>query len=443
MLTDVLERDARSDLDAQRLVPRELGVAGVAFHDGKLVVAWPSEPNPGELARVAAAVAVPITPLVVDQARFDELMAREDTSAQKRSALAEQILDTALTLGASDIHLLIGSSPIYRVAGVLGPFEGQTPLSAAEMTEIGHYLAGDKIDGNWSGDLDIAAAYKGWRLRVSLFRQRGGLSSVIRLLSDNVPSFEALHLPDVIRTFAELPMGLVLLAGPTGSGKTTTLACLLDLINTTRTKNIITIEDPIEYVHGSKMSVIRQREIGSDTVGFAEALRAALRQDPDVILVGEMRDHETIETTLTAAETGHLVLSTVHANDTRSSVDRVVDVFPHGQQQQIRTQLSAVLAGVVTQSLLPSADEPGRRRVICEVMVANDAIRAHIRTGDSHHIPNDVATGIASLGMQPFDYALAQAVNRRQISRDDAALAAHDAKTFGEYMSRGVGRQGI
>ena len=280
------------------------------------------------------------------------------------------------------------------------------------------------------GELDIAGTWSGIRCRASVFRQQGAFSATIRLLSDKIPALPTLGLPPIVDSFTEFGRGIVLVTGETGSGKSTTLAAMLQEINRTRAEHIITLEDPIEYVYQPDKCVINQREVGKDTRSFATGLRAALREDPDVILVGEMRDLETIDSALTAAETGHLVFGTLHTNSAAESVDRMVNVFPEGRQQQIRMQLSMTLRAVIAQQLLPKAGGTGRAAA-CEIMVVNTAIRNLIREGKTHQIQNSIATSGAD-GCITMDNCLAQMVRARTITQDTALHAAQDV----DYLKR-------
>jgi twitching motility protein PilT len=266
------------------------------------------------------------------------------------------------------------------------------------------------------------------RFRVNAYHQRGYVAGAFRLIPPQVVPFESLGLPESIRTLADKPRGLVLVTGPTGSGKTTTLAALLDVINQARGEHIVTIEDPIEFLHTHKQSIINQRELGSDCHSFADGLKAALRQDPDVILVGEMRDLETMATAITAAETGHLVFATLHTQDTPQTIDRIIDVFPAVQQGQIRAQLSVALQGIVTQMLLPAAGG-GPRVVAAEVMIPTPAVRNLIREGKSHQLYSAIQTG-SQQGMQTMDASLAQLVDAGRIDADIARSRAHSLDEF-------------
>ena len=292
---------------------------------------------------------------------------------------------------ASDVHLVCALPPKYRVDGAITDLDA-TPLTPQQCLALAKELAGADFPAlEAAGELDLAKTIAGVRCRLNLFRQQGTYSAAIRLLSDHIPALEELGLPAAVQEFTAYSQGLVLITGETGSGKSTTLAALLDRINHTQALHILTLEDPVEYIYTPDRCLINQREIGRDTRSFANGLRAALREDPDVILVGEMRDLDTIQTALTAAETGHLVFGTVHTNSAADSIDRIVDVFPAERQQQIRLQLSMTLKAVLSQQLLPRANQPGRV-LACEVMKTDDAIRNLIREGKTPQIQNAIQT---------------------------------------------------
>ncbi|AFQ43024.1 MULTISPECIES: type IV pilus twitching motility protein PilT [Desulfosporosinus] len=321
---------------------------------------------------------------------------------------------------ASDIHLTVESPPVLRMDGSLIPSK-MDKLSQADLETFTKALMNETQAKRFAeyGELDMSYSLPGvGRYRINIFRQRGSIGVVIRLIPFTIPSPQALGLPPVSIELAKLHKGLVLVTGPTGSGKSTTLASLIDYINTTRASHIVTIEDPIEYLHRHKLSLVNQREVGNDTHSFSNALRAVLRQDPDVILVGEMRDLETIATAVTAAETGHLVFSTLHTNDATQSVDRMIDVFPPHQQQQIRVQLAAVLQGIMSQQLFPRADHKGRVAAI-EVLMATPAVRSLIREGKTHQLPTVIQTN-AKLGMQTMDKAIMELVQKGLVTYDVA-----------------------
>lgn len=342
-----------------------------------------------------------------------------------------ELLSIAVEKGASDLHLTAGRPPVLRIHGDLTFIEGKPVLTKETMPVLLEpaLTAERKEELERNGQVDFSYGLPGLgRFRVNVFRQRSTVSAVMRLIPYEIPAFERLGLPEVVKDFTEKNRGMVLITGPTGSGKSTTLACLIDIINTNRSCHIITLEDPIEYLHNHKRSLINQREIGTDTVSFAGALRAALREDPDVILVGEMRDFETIQTALTAAETGHLVFATLHTNDATQTVDRIIDVFPPYQQAQVRIQLSLTLQGIVSQQLLPRADIPGRV-LACEVLIATSAVRNIIREGKTYQLPTVMQTG-GKLGMQTMDKSLQNLYRQRLITIQEALLRAADPEEF-------------
>jgi len=322
----------------------------------------------------------------------------------------ETILRTAVAAEASDVHLTVGLPPVFRIYGELQVQEGWESLTPDMVSELVRLITGEKWElFHKTGEIDLAYSLPGVsRFRVNVFHQRGSVGAAIRIIPRNIPDLEALMLPPVVAELSRLDHGLVLVTGPTGSGKTTTLAAMIDKINRERSCHILTLEDPIEYLHQHRRSIVNQREISSDTLTFASALRAALRQDPDVILVGEMRDLETIATAITAAETGHLVLATLHTSSAIQSVDRIIDVFPPHQQGQVRVQLADTLAGVITQQLLPRADRKGRVAAV-EVLVATSAVKNLIREGKTHQIISSMQTG-ARYGMQTMEMALRQLI---------------------------------
>lgn len=336
----------------------------------------------------------------------------------------ENYIRRARELRASDLHLVCGLPPKYRVDGAITD-SGDEPLTALQCLELARALAGEHFEHLEAvGELDLAQTIDGVRCRLNLFRQQGTYSAAIRLLSDHIPELEELGLPETAGEFCEYNQGLVLITGETGSGKSTTLAAILNRINHTRHLHILTLEDPVEYLYTPDQCLINQREIGRDTMSFAAGLRAALREDPDVILVGEMRDLDTIQTALTAAETGHLVFGTVHTNSAADSIDRIVDVFPAERQQQIRLQLSMTLRAVLSQQLLPRMGQPGRV-LACEVMKTDDAIRNLIREGKTPQIQNAIQTG-GAIGNILMERALQNLFRAGAISRKtmEGALGA-------------------
>ena len=319
---------------------------------------------------------------------------------------------------ASDLHLTAGAHPTVRVRGRLLPLEEYPVMTTEQTREIVYsILTNDqrqRLETDWQIDFAYAIPDRA-RFRVNAYYQRAAIGAAFRLIPFSIKTVEELGLPVVMHELAKRPRGFVLVTGPTGSGKSTSLAAVVDEINSTREEHIMTIEDPIEFLHGHKKCIVNQREIGSDAQSFAAGLKAALRQDPDVILVGEMRDLETIHTALTAAETGHLVFATLHTQDTPQTIDRIIDVFPPSQQQQVRVQLSVALQGIVTQQLLPTADGAGRVAA-CEVLLATPAIRNLIREGKTHQIYSSLQTG-GNIGMQTMDAALATLVRAGKITQ--------------------------
>jgi len=338
----------------------------------------------------------------------------------------DEIIDLAKERRASDVHIVPGIPIRIRVDGVLQNLDEHI-LTAGETEHYARELAGDGLERiTVIGELDFSRTLGDHvRCRMNVFRQQGAFSSAVRLLSDEIPEMEMLGLPSVVSDFPEYPRGIVLVTGETGSGKSTTLASILNRINHTRCDHIITFEDPIEYIYKPDRCVINQREIGTDTESFSNGLRAALREDPDVILVGEMRDLDTIETALTAAETGHLVFATVHTNSAPDTIDRLVDVFPEARQRQIRVQLSMTLRAVLSQQLLPRKEGIGRVAA-CEVMIVNGAIRNLIREGKTPQIANSLLTS-ALEGSISMDNCLIRMARERVISPETAIAAAHDA----------------
>ncbi len=425
------------DPSAVRALPVDSGVIGVGYHEGFLIVAWSHIPRPHDIDQVQSTAGMPIRVAVATEAAFQSLWKQAEAARTTRLSLVEDILEQALKQNGSDIHLSVGTQPLTRVGGHLAPLDNFGILTSPEMDEIVEYLAGpEPLREGFSGDLDLACVYGNWRFRANVFLQRESLAVSLRIIPNNIPPLDSLGLPESMKQFATLRQGVVLVCGPTGSGKTTSLAALLNKINHERDEHIITIEDPIEYIHASKKSLIQQREVGEDTKSFAMAMRSALRQDPDVILVGEMRDLETISTALTAAETGHLVFSTLHATDAPGVIDRIIDAFPENEQAQIRIQLANTLEGIVCQSLLPQADDPAKRVVICELMVVTPAIRSYIREGNTHQIPTAIQTGIEEYGMVPRDLSLARAVVEGTISDKIAREWARDPASYREYLNK-------
>ena len=344
-----------------------------------------------------------------------------------------ELLKVAVSQGASDLHIKVGSTPIIRVDGELMPMTSMPKLSQEDALKLAFSVMspGQREIFKKKNDLDLAYSVPGLgRFRCNVFIQRGAVGMVFRVIPVKIPTIEDLQLPEVLKKIAMEPRGLILVTGTTGSGKSTTLASMIDYINTNRTNNIITIEDPIEFLHRDKRSIINQREVGTDTESFSKALRAALRQDPDVILVGEMRDFETIQICLTAAETGHLVLSTLHTIDAAETVNRIISVFPPYQHKQVRTQLSSSLKGIVSMRLMPRADGKGRVPAV-EVLVATITVKDCILDSDKTKLlPDVIAQGAVHYNMQTFDQSLLNLFKSELITYEEALRAATNPDDF-------------
>src|SRR5512144_2049765 len=344
-----------------------------------------------------------------------------------------ELLKTTAERKASDLHLKVGTAPILRINGRLMPIETEkrTTQEEALTTALSIMNNVQKARFKEKNELDMAYAVPGLgRFRVNVFQQRGSVGMVFRMVPGKIANFEDLMLPPILQKIASEQRGLILVTGTTGSGKSTTLAAMIDFINTSRTANIITIEDPIEFLHRDKKSIVNQREIGSDTFTFGDALRSALRQDPDVILVGEMRDFETISIALTAAETGHLVLSTLHTLDAAETINRVISVFPPYQQKQVRMQLASVIKGIVSQRLVSPADGKGRVPAV-EVMLGTMSVReAIINEQKTRMIPGIISSGMVHYGMQTFDQSLLTLYKKGLITYEEALMTATNADDF-------------
>ena len=341
-----------------------------------------------------------------------------------------KLLEDTIEKRASDLHITVGLPPMMRIDGRLTPF-GDKKLSPVDTEEYINLILKDRqrevLDD--LGQIDFSYSIPGWgRFRVNAYKQRGSYAIAFRLIPTGIPTLEELNLPATLEDFTNLTRGLILVTGPTGSGKSTTLASLINIINEKRNEHILTLEDPIEYLHSHKNSVVNQREMGNDSNNYAGALRAALRQDPDVILIGEMRDLETISIAITAAETGHLVLSTLHTVGAAKTIDRIIDVFPPYQQQQVKVQLASVLQGVVSQQLFKRKNEPGRVAAL-EIMKATPAIRNLIREGKAHQIQSSIQMG-AKLGMVTMDAYILELYRKGNITQEDALLYSVDHESM-------------
>ena len=368
-------------------------------------------------------------------------MLNDQLSAAETAITLPDLLRKMTDLGGSDLHITTNSAPQVRVHGHLSPLEGFAPFSPADTKRLAYSVLTDAQKHRFEEnlELDFSFGLKGMsRFRANLFNQKGAVGCVFRAIPYEIKTFSDLGLPAVVSDMCKKPRGLILVTGPTGSGKSTTLASMIDKINSERHEHILTIEDPIEFLHNHKSCVINQREVNADTHGFADALRSALRQDPDVVLVGELRDLETIEMALRVAETGHLTFATLHTNSAASTINRIIDVFPAGQQSQIRTQLSLVLEGVMCQALLPKASNDGRVMAL-EILVPNAAIRNLIREDKIHQIYSTMQTGQDKFGMQTFNQALATLYHKRQITLDVAMQRTSNADELRELIERGSG----
>lgn len=342
----------------------------------------------------------------------------------------EILLEEVFRKRASDIHLQVGLPPMLRIDGELQPISGYDPLDEAKVESLVFSILEPEqkeiLIKDKEFDFSFAFGTLG-RFRVNAFHEKGSLAAALRLVPNDIKTVSDLNLPSVIASFADYPRGLVLITGPTGSGKSTTLSAIIDKINTERSAHIITIEDPIEFTHHPKKSMVVQREVHYDTYSFSAALRSSLRQDPDVVMIGEMRDLETISAAITIAETGHLVLATLHTNSASQSIDRIIDVFPPHQQDQIRTQLAGILMAICSQRLIPAIG--GGRIPASEIMIANPAVRNIIREGKTHQLDAVIQTG-ADQGMQTMDRTLAQMVKNGTITYDNARDFAVDVAEF-------------
>ncbi|MBI3494571.1 type IV pilus twitching motility protein PilT [Candidatus Saccharibacteria bacterium] len=346
----------------------------------------------------------------------------------------EILLEEVVRKHASDLHLQVALPPMLRIDGSLTPVTGFDPLTEEQVETLVFAILDEEQQQVLLKDkeFDFSFAFGDLgRFRVNAFHERGNLAAALRLIPNEIADIASLGMPAIINKFAEYPRGLVLVTGPTGSGKSTTLAALVDKINTERSHHIITIEDPIEFTHKSKRSVVVQREVHYDTYSFSAALRSALRQDPDVVLIGEMRDLETISAAITIAETGHLVFATLHTNSAAQSIDRMIDVFPPHQQPQVRAQLANILMGICSQRLVPAIG--GGRMVAAEVLVANPAVRNIIREGKSHQLDAVIQTG-ADQGMQSMDRTLADMIRSGTITYDEARNFAVDLTELDRMM---------
>jgi twitching motility protein PilT len=350
-----------------------------------------------------------------------------------------QLLKAMIEKGASDLHITTGSPPQLRIDGSLVPLKAD-PLTPADTKRLCYSILTEeqKVQFEKENELDLSFGVKSLaRFRSNLFVQRGAVAGAFRAIPFKILRIEELGLPKVVSEFAYRPRGLIAITGPTGAGKSTTLAAIVDQINTETRQHILTIEDPIEYLHPHKRSVVNQREIGTDTAGFKSALKYVLRQDPDVVLIGEMRDRETVEAALTISETGHLVFTTLHTNSSVQTINRIIDLFPPHQQHQVRAQLSFVLQGVMTQQLLPRAGSPGRV-VAAEVLIPNNAIRTLIREDKVHQIYSQMQVGQGKHGMLTLNQSLYTLLQQRKITLEEAMGRSGDPDELRGMISDGT-----
>ena len=349
-----------------------------------------------------------------------------------------ELLGSLLDMGGSDLHLTAGAPPVVRVHGDLERVEGYPALTPRGLQGMIYAILPQKLRERFEQELELDMSYSlpgRARFRVNVYMQRDSIGAAFRVIPFEIKKIDELGLPVVVSELARFQRGFVVVTGPTGSGKSTTLASMVDVVNTERQGHIMTVEDPIEFLHKHKTCIVNQREVGADTHGFASALKHVLRQDPDVILVGEMRDLETISTAITAAETGHLVFATLHTQDAPQTIDRIIDVFPPHQQQQVRVQLATTLQGVVTQQLIPTSDGQGRA-VACEVLIVTPAIRNLIREGKVHQIYSAMQAG-GRFGMQTMDMSLSQHVKSGAVSQEMAFERCHDPEELQRLIGGG------
>ncbi|HEX2027488.1 MAG TPA: PilT/PilU family type 4a pilus ATPase [Nitriliruptorales bacterium] len=429
-VADPNNRVAKEKIEAETGLPvrlalstRKAVVAAVAHLPAAAGGAPIRRAEPPRLSATAAQPEPPTMPLVE---------AEEETSVD-----LDELLEALVEFEGSDLHLTSGVPPSVRVHGELRPLEGYPKMTPNELRKMLYGILTQKQREAFENNLELDLSYSlpgRARFRVNVFQQRDSIGSVMRVIPFEIKPLDQLGVPPQVANFGYLPRGFVLVTGPTGSGKSTTLASVVDLVNTHRAVHIMTVEDPIEFLHRHKTAVVNQREVGTDTHGFNQALKHVLRQDPDVILVGEMRDLETIHIALTAAETGHLVFGTLHTQDAPQTVDRIIDVFPPHQQEQIRVQLAGALQGVVCQQLLKTADGKGRT-VACEVMVATPAIRNLIREGKTHQIYSSIQAG-QQHGMVAMDQSLASLVKMGRVSYDEALAKCSNVQEFNRLAGR-------
>lgn len=417
------------DLRAARMLPAAANALAASFAGDVLEVLIADAPSPSRLRELADACGMLVTVRVTTPEILATLRSRLEAASAAPLAIGPA-MEEAVRRNASDLHLATGTPPIIRVGGHLEQLANWPPLSVDDMQAAAVWIAGDLA--TFDGDLDRSVSFHDRRWRVSLYRQRNALAMAMRLIPASPPQADELGLPASVVNLAGLTSGLVLFCGQTGSGKSTSMAALIDRINRSRACHILTIEDPVEYLHPNRRAIVHQREVGSDTAGFAVGLRSALRQDPDVILVGELRDLETMKTALAAAETGHLVLATVHSASTTSAVTRIASSFPTGEQDQVRSQLAGSLRAVVFQALLPSVR--GGRVLATEVLIANAAARNIIRDDRLHELAGLLDTAGSDLGMCSINRSLARLVSSGRISPEVAEAHVSDHALYQQFL---------
>lgn len=458
--------DVLNDVDpraAELLAPQDaqrLGVLAVGVEGGTLLVAMPDVPTPAVVEELEMLTGRVVRPVLAARGQLIQAIARygEATGVRNRGGAAldpssseglargeqgetrvtiSELVEEVLVRNASDLHLTTGARPTIRVNGALTPLMDYPVLAPHEVREMLYSVLTDRQRQQLETNLELDCSHTvpgRARFRLNVYFQRSAIGAAFRLIPTEIKPLENLGIPPQVAMFSRLARGFVLVTGPTGSGKSTTLASLVDLANRERADHIMTVEDPIEFLHQHKRCLINQREVGEDTKSFAQALKHVLRQDPDIILVGELRDLETIQVALTAAETGHLVFATLHTQDAPQTIDRLIDVFPTTQQQQVRVMLAGSIQGVVCQQLIPRADGQGRM-VATEVMVATPAIRNLIREGKTHQIYSSMQAG-GRYGMQTMDQSLAELVRARTVGYEDALDRCHHVDEFNRLSGR-------
>jgi twitching motility protein PilT len=417
------------DLKASRFIPANINAIGARLNGDIINIIIDHIPSPFEFREYEQITGLAVTLSIAPEPIFSELKKKIATLEEAPRNIGAAMFETVKEK-ATDLHLSVGSPPIIRVKGELKNIDNWPPLTASDLEAAARWVAGDDFANK--RDVDCAITYANARWRVSLYRQRQSLALALRRIPSQPPKAEELGLTEAIIDFTTLHSGLVLFCGPTGSGKSTSLAALVDRINKTRSCHILTLEDPIEYIHSSALAMVHQREVGVDVSDFASGLRSALRQDPDVLLVGELRDLETISTALSAAETGHLVLATVHASSTSGAITRIIDAFPAGQQAQIRAQLASSIQGIVAQKLIAGKN---KRFLANEILVVTTAVRNMIRESKLHEI-GSVLDNSSDKGMISMDKSLAWLVANGKIDSKSAIEHVANLEAYEQYLGR-------